>query len=364
MGSAAHWFMQDARLDLPATDHGCEPAVWFPAIRTGTGTDVFTERLATELGKCGLRAEIAWLPLRAEYAPWTVAVPEPPDWANVVHVNTWLHPRFLPRHLPVVATLHHAVHCQELEPYKGRLRSQYHRLWIRSVERRTLRRADVLVAVSEFAAETARQTFLGRSMQVIYNGVDTEYFRPSAQRVSRQPFRLLFVGKWAPLKGVKLLAPIMRELGDRFELYYTGGMAAECDKPDMPNNMRDIGRLHGADAVIAAMQNADALLFPSSSEGFGLVAAEAMACGLPVIATRGSSLTEVVEDGITGILCPQDDIASFAAAARWLASYPDRVIRMSLDARAACMRRFEIKGMIQAYLDVYRGVLMQEHRSP
>ena len=46
-----------------------KPAIWFPAIRTHTGTDVFTERLVEGLNKQGIKAEITWLPLRAEYLP-------------------------------------------------------------------------------------------------------------------------------------------------------------------------------------------------------------------------------------------------------------------------------------------------------
>ena len=64
------------------------PAIWFPTVRTGTGTDVFTQRLVADLSKRGVRAEITWLPLRAEYAPWTVPIPQPPAWATVAHVNT------------------------------------------------------------------------------------------------------------------------------------------------------------------------------------------------------------------------------------------------------------------------------------
>lgn len=55
-----------------------QPSIWFPTVKTNTGTDVFTERLADGLNKQGIRAEITWLPLRAEYAPWTVPVPPPP----------------------------------------------------------------------------------------------------------------------------------------------------------------------------------------------------------------------------------------------------------------------------------------------
>lgn len=335
-----------------------KPAIWFPAVRTGTGTDVFTERLVAGLTERGIRAEITWLPLRAEYAPWTVAIPETPEWANTVHVNTWLHPRFLPKHLPVVATLHHSIHDPALRPYKGWLRAAYHRWWIAPIERRVLRRADRAVAVSQFVADMARQTLCDVPMQVIYNGIDTEMFRPGSRvRQPGAPFRLLYVGSWMARKGVDLLAPIMRELGEGFELHYTGGPAAQQDKAGMPGNMVDIGRLHGDAAVVAAMQDADALLFPSRSEGFGLVAAEAMACGLPVIVARASSLPEVVEAGVTGLLCPGNDCGAFVAAVCKLMNDSGLAVAMSAAASAAAERRFGFDTMIAAYSDVYRVVI-------
>lgn len=66
------------------------PKIWFPAIRAGSGADVYTLRLSEALNKRGIRTEISWLPLRAEYAPWSVPAPEPPAWANVAHINSWL----------------------------------------------------------------------------------------------------------------------------------------------------------------------------------------------------------------------------------------------------------------------------------
>lgn len=330
-----------------------EPAVWFPTVRTGSGSEVFTERLVTELGRRGLRAEITWLPIRAEFAPWTVAIPKPPFWANVIHVNSWLHSRFLPQSMPVVATLHHSIHHPDLKPYKGRLRSLYHERWIAPIERQTMRRADRVVAVSQFAAATARRTLLDRSIQVVHNGVDVEHFKPAARRSVHQPFRLLYVGKWVPLKGVDLLAPIMRELGDGFELLYTGGPSADDYRGEQPFNMRDLGRLRGASAVIQAMQDADAFLFPSRTEGFPLVAIEAMACGLPIIGTRGSSLVEAVEDGVSGLLCAQGDVAAMAAGCRRLAGDPEAHALMASAARVRVLKYFTMTQMVDAYMQIY-----------
>lgn len=255
--------------------------------------------------------------------------------------------------LPIVATLHHAIHTPGLEPYKGRLRSLYHRYWIRPAERRTVQRADVVVAVSKFAAEAARRALFDRSMTVIYNGVDIERFHPPRERKPHQPFRLLYVGKWTTMKGADLLAPIMRELGNDFELRYTGDPSAGRDPAATPTNMHDIGRLRSDNDIVAAMQGADALLFPSRCEGFGLVVVEAMACGLPVIGTRGSSLLEIIDDRATGALCRMDDVFSYAEEGRALMRHPERTARMSSMARDRAEARFSIKHMVDAYVSLY-----------
>lgn len=337
------------------------PAVWFPTVRTGTGTDVFTERLVKDLQASGVRAEITWLPLRAEYAPWSVPIPKPPEWATVAHVNTWLHPRFIPEHLPSVATIHHAIHHPNTRSYKGWPRTVYHEYWIASIERRIMRRADKVTAVSQFVADSARQTLIDVPMEVIYNGIDTEAFQP-AHRLCKptEPFRLLYVGSWMTRKGVDLLAPIMRELGEGFELRFTGGPAAKKDKTYMPPNMVDIGRLQGDVAVADAMQNADALLFPSRSEGHPLVAIEAMACGLPVIAFTETCLVEIVENGVTGNLVPLGNIIAITEAVRALAKNRTKLQSMSIAARQHVITKFGPHIMLDAYLDTYLAVLASD----
>lgn len=331
-----------------------EIAVWFPAIRCGTGTDVFTINLVKALNKQGIRAEITWLPLRAEYAPWTVKIPTPPKWATVVHISTWLHPRFIPKDLPVIATLHHSIHDDALTPYKGWLRAAYHRYWIRHIERATMQRANKVVAVSQFAAQVAQQKVINIPIDVIYNGIDTQRYQPPKERKLHHPFRLLYVGGWKTLKGIDLFPLIMEELGNDFVLHYTGGAAAEPDKSTMPNNMIDIGRLNEAQ-VIKAMQEADALLFPSRSEGLPLTVLEAMACGLPVIATRGSSLTEVIEDGENGILCKQDDMADFSQAAKKLAGDEVFYSYCSNENRRRAIQEFVFETMCTGYIYTYRA---------
>ena len=117
-------------------------------------------------------------------------------------------------------------------------------------------------------------------------------------------------------------------------------------------NMHDLGRLSETE-VVQAMQNADAFLFPSRSEGFGLVVAEAMACGLPVIGIQGSSVAELVTQGVTGRLCAHDDVLGMAEAARGLAGQRRLLAAQSLAARETAETRFEIQLMLDAYINTY-----------
>ena len=98
-----------------------------------------------------------------------------------------------------------------------------------------------------------------------------------------------------------MLPIIMKELGDDFALYYTGGVAAKKDRASMPSNMDDLGKLD-QQQVIKEMQKADAFLFPSRSEGLPLVVLEALACGLTTIAFQGTAVEEIIDHEINGYL--------------------------------------------------------------
>lgn len=331
------------------------PRVWFPAIRCGSGADVFTERLCAALNAQGIRAEITWLPHRAEYAPWTVPVPAPPDWANVVHINSWLPQRFLPPKLPVIVTVHSCVHDSALRPYKSRLQALYHQHWIYAIEAANIQRARAVVAVSHYTAAQVRTHFGTHDITVIHNGIDCQTFTPTTRTTPHRPFRLLYVGNWRVLKGVELLAPIMERLGSDFVLHYTADRNGGHERFRLPANSVCLGRLKGGD-LVRAYQEADALLFPSRLEGLPLVPLEAMACGLPVIAAKTSSLPEVVEDTVTGFLCEHDDVQGFTSYCHYLAQHIDSWQTMRLAARQKATRHFSIHAMADHYVNQYKKI--------
>jgi glycosyltransferase involved in cell wall biosynthesis len=333
-----------------------EPAVWLPAVRAGTGTDVFTIRLAAALERRGLRAEITWLPLRAEYAPWTVRRPKAPTWANLAHINTWLHPRFYaPSGLPVLATSHGCVHDPALQPYKSRAQALYHRAWVYRLESRNLARAQCVTAVSQYTASRLHDAFGSVGVEVVPNWLPEDAFhRPTARVRPHQPFRLLYVGTWSRRKGSDLLPQIMARLGPDFELWFT---SKSPPASRLPGNMRPLEWTSSPEQVRKWMLDADALIFPSRMEGLPLAVLEALACGLPVIASNSASLPEIIRSGENGLLCAVDDTDAFVSAARNLKGSPDEWLRMRTAAFETARSEHTEVQAIDSYCRLYLHLL-------
>lgn len=331
------------------------PAVWFPTIRAGTGADVFTRRLCDGLNAHGVRAEISWLPHRAEYLPWTVSVPTPPAWANMVHVNSWLPKRFWPGGLPVVVTVHHLVHDPAYWPFRSPAQAAYHALLIRSRELQAIRSAAAVTTVSNFVRDTI-VAFSGRQdIAVIHNWIDGDVFTPGEQRGGRDDgtFRLFMAGSHTRRKGCDLLPALAHELGPAFEIRCAGGMASQ--NPSVPNVIQ-LGRISESE-LIHEYQACDAVVSLSRYEGFGYTALEGMACGKPFVGFRGSGLGEVVEDGVTGFLSAMGDISAMAVHCRELAAYASVLKSMGDAGRRRAVADFPGGVSIDAYMALYRRLL-------
>ncbi len=157
-------------------------------------------------------------------------------------------------------------------------------------------------------------------------------FSPVGQGVARRlrpgrPLRVLYVGYVNLAKGFHVLAAASRTLGADIAVTVVGGLQME------PAYLRAIApdvefTGHVAQAEVARrMAQADVLVFPTLSDGFGLVQLEAMAQGLPVIAT--SACGEVVRDGWDGFVVPPGDVESLVEALRRLRREPDLYAAMS-----------------------------------
>lgn len=334
--------------------------VWLPVIRGGSGTDIFTRRLSDALRRRGVASEISWFSSHFQLAPFLLRCVAPPPGTTLIHANSWNAFAFKRAGIPLIVTEQLGILDPRSRSYKSLPQHIYHKTLIRWFVSASFRVASAATAVSDFTAAGLARSLGLRSVEVIYNWVDAKTFFPKERKTNepRQPFRLLFVGNPTRRKGADLFAPIMRALGDDFELYFTSGLRDLKPKMIAPN-MFSLGRITSDRDLLQAYHRSDAFLFPSRFEGLPQAVLEAMACGKPIITARSSSLAEVVEDGVSGLLCPPDDIEAFVSACRKLAAEPERLLEYSGAARRCAEAVFSEEAVVPRYIALYRR--LQQH---
>ena len=161
------------------------------------------------------------------------------------------------------------------------------------------------------------------------------------RQATQRPFRVALVGA-----GVGALAPLAAEHGiaDLVTLREaTGGPTPGGDLLKAPS-----------DDLVAVYQAADAFIFPSLIETFGIVLVEAMAAGLPVVTTRAPGCRDVVREGVDGTLVPPADPAALAQAMDGLLTSPD-ACRHWAERSLARAREFDWDGVVDRYEAIYAG---------
>lgn len=140
-------------------------------------------------------------------------------------------------------------------------------------------------------------------------------------------------------------------IGSGVELEPTRHLAAELGISD---RVQYLGPIPKVGETLAQL---DLFLLPSEYESFGLAALEAMACGVPIVATNTGGIPEVVEDGKNGILCEVGDYECMAAASTALLKDPARHAAMSVAARARAVKDFAEEQVVNEYESLYRELL-------
>jgi glycosyltransferase involved in cell wall biosynthesis len=324
--------------------------IWLPFVVGGSGTDTFTRTFARFLEKAGHTPVVQPFSHWFQYLPDALRLVRPPAGTDLVFTNSWNGFAFSKTGLPMVTMEQLCVHDPAFAEFRSMPQAIFHNTMVRWFEGRTFKSANRVVAVSEATKTAVEGAFPGTHPVVIPNGVDTDFFKPSKEPMpARGAFRLLFVGNLTRRKGADLLAPIMDELGDGYELHFTSGLRVRSH-PSIRNGY-PLGSL-GPEEVRTAYQTADAFLFPTRLEGLPLSVLEAMACGLPVVGSDLSSMPEAVVDGVTGFLRPLIP-GELAAAVRLLAN--DRVLRsqMATNSRIRAVEDFGMDTTVRRYLQVF-----------
>lgn len=328
--------------------------VWLPALRAGSGADVFTERLGEGLLGAGIDARITWFHKGFELAPDLMGLARPPEDIDIIHANGWLALPFRRNRVPLVATVHHLVHDPAYAPYRSRAQALYHNIHIRRRERAAILQSDAVTSVSSYVANSV-EDFCGRRPEVVPNWVDATKYRPGEMATaSNGPVRLLMVGNRTRRKGADLIAPFVLALGRGFELRCTGGLRAGVET-GLPG-VRWLGTLSEVD-LIEEYQRCDAVVSLSRYEGFGYSALEAMACGKAFLGFRTSGLAEVVDEGVTGALVEPEDVEGIARECRAMAYDRARLADMGRAGRLCATTRYAREEMVGRYVQLYRRLL-------
>jgi glycosyltransferase involved in cell wall biosynthesis len=228
------------------------------------------------------------------------------------------------------------------------------------------RLADRVITVSECSAkEIERLMGIPSSrIRVVYNGIDTDVFR-SLNGLPKKSNSLIFVGNTEDRKkGIIYLLQAMKMLENECSLKLTiidGGAPEAQYVPALMERINLNGRVTFArrlsgDDLVKWYAAADIAVVPSMFEGFGLPAAEAMACEVPVIAFAAGALPELVADGETGILVPPADVPALASAIKRLVENNELRLNMAKEARKRVQLKFNWEQAARQILDIYQEV--------
>jgi L-malate glycosyltransferase len=244
---------------------------------------------------------------------------------------------------------------------------------LKGINKPLLSGAGRVIAVSQAVAETLQQNGVIESSKitVVHNGIDTGRFDRSRAVASDGDARVLVgtVGHLAPIKGhdvfVRAAALIAaRRPGAHFVVIGEDKSPEMDHRRSLESLVAELG-VHDAvsisgwrDDMPAALSSLTLFVSAARSEPFGLAIVEAMAAGLPIVATASEGAREIIEDRVTGRLVPLDDHAALAQAIEELLDDPPERARLGRNASLAARERFSLKRMATDTEQVYGEVLV------
>jgi glycosyltransferase involved in cell wall biosynthesis len=190
---------------------------------------------------------------------------------------------------------------------------------------------DTYIALSEFA----RTKFVAGGLPADRIVVKPNFLPHDPGAGAHEGGFALYAGRLSPEKGIAALVRLWGRLAPGIPLRIIGSGPLETLAADSPATVEWLG-WQPRERVLAAMKDASFLVFPTEwYEGFPMVLLEAMATGLPVIASRQGSVPEIVRDGTSGVLVPPGDPEHWEGALRWAISHPKDLAAMGQQGRRA-----------------------------
>jgi glycosyltransferase involved in cell wall biosynthesis len=273
--------------------------------------------------------------------------------------------------LPVLATIHHPItvdrdlDLSHAASWRRRVALQRWYGFVR-MQKQVLRRIPKIITVSETSARDLARHMGARpeQMVVIPAGVDAGHFRPLPD-VARVPGRILTTASAdVPIKGllplIEAVAKVRTER--RAELVVIGRprdgslVPGTIERLGLDDAVTLVGEVDGQ-RMVELYAEAEVAVVPSLYEGFSLPAVEAMACGVPLVATTGGALPEVVgPDGEAALLVPPGDPGALAEAITTVLDDSELQRRLGQAGRARVLRRYTWSAAARATADLYAMV--------
>ncbi|MDI6855069.1 MAG: glycosyltransferase family 4 protein, partial [Deltaproteobacteria bacterium] len=231
------------------------------------------------------------------------------------------------------------------------------------IEKKLATSCDKLTVVSQSMADDF-QHLHGVSAEVVWNGVDVDRFHPDSSPAGSA--RVVFVGALKRGKGVLDLLEAARRLNGhnsrlQFDLYGEGPLRHTLEKRKVRHGLANF-RMPGSvthDALPGVLATATVVILPSYYEGLPNTLLEAMACGIPVIATAVKGNSEIVIDGVTGYLTPPHNPPALAEAISRILAAPDKARNMGLKGRRLVEEKFTWAQRAEQFINIYERTLSE-----
>jgi L-malate glycosyltransferase len=232
-----------------------------------------------------------------------------------------------------------------------------------------IEQSDGVTAVSEsLKADTLRELGVRHDIRVIPNFLDCAIHRRRDAADLRRTLApkgeklVIHVSNFRPVKRVpevvEIFAAVRRQVDARLLMVGDGPELPEASQLARSLGIAaDVEFLGEQDQVVQLLSASDVFLLPSAQESFGLAALEAMACEVPVVASRVGGLPEVIDHGVTGFLHPVDDLAGMAESAVRLLADPELHRRAAQAARRVAHERYCDSKIVPAYEAYYSEIL-------
>jgi starch synthase len=200
-------------------------------------------------------------------------------------------------------------------------------------KRQEMELADLVLVPSNFVATTVRTFHPNKAIALAPYGVDLEFWTPRLQNDRRDVLRFIYAGQISLRKGIPILLQAWEKADLRSaELRLVGSWyLSDSKRATLPRGVTYVPAV-SPDALREYYRGADVFVFPSFFEGFALVLLEAMACGLPAIASTATGGADVLTE-TSGCVLPVGSVDSLVESMRWFAQNRDRLPAMGRAAR-------------------------------